>query len=70
VTVEIRSAVAAGAVRNHSPSLQTLPPQLTNLKNRKITAPNRMHVKARSIGTNSIRADVDDGNELKMQLDA
>jgi hypothetical protein len=65
-TVEIHSAVAAGAVRNHS---LPAPPHLPKLETGRITAPNQMHIGDLSMATNSILADVDDGNELKMQLE-
>jgi hypothetical protein len=39
------------------------------LKDCRITALNRMHFGVLSIATNSILADVDDGNEMKVQLE-
>jgi hypothetical protein len=68
-TVEIHSAIATGAAREDSTTLQKLPLQLTNLKDCRITALNRMHFGVLSIATNSILADVDDGNEMKVQLE-
>ena len=65
--VETAVAARAQAAREDSTSLHTLPAQLTNYG--RIATPNKMHVKALSMATNSILADVDDGNELKMQLE-
>jgi hypothetical protein len=69
-TVEIPSSAAAGAAASHLPrAFSNEPSQLADLKDKYIISLNKMQAKVLSLAKNSILADVDDGHDLKMQLE-